>query len=145
MSAAEVARIPSPAPELPGVGSMMSKPVLTVEVGESLWDAWQLLFVSGLRHLVVLDADGHALGCLADRSILADLPATHEHLSQRKVSDVLARVPLAYVAPQDSPVHAAQLMAERSIEALPVLDDFGRLAGIVTETDIVRWLARWPS
>ena len=36
----------------------MSKPVLTVEIDASLWDAWQLLFVSGLRHLVVLDTDG---------------------------------------------------------------------------------------
>ena len=39
------------------VADVMSRPVLTVEVGESLWDAWQLLFVSGLRHLVVIDGN----------------------------------------------------------------------------------------
>ena len=39
------------------VADVMSRPVLTVEVDETLWDAWQLLFVSGLRHLVVLDAN----------------------------------------------------------------------------------------
>ena len=56
------------------IGEIMSKPVLTVEIGESLWDAWQLLFVSGLRHLVVLDDNGICIGILSDRNILADVP-----------------------------------------------------------------------
>ena len=126
----------------PTISEVMSRPVLTIEDSESLWDAWQLLFVSGLRHLVVLDADGRTIGVLTDRSILADLPATQEHLSERRVSDVLARVPAHSVTPHQSPIAAAHLMTDRSIEALPVLDDTGRLVGILTETDIVRWVAR---
>jgi predicted transcriptional regulator len=58
------------------VAELMSQPVLTVEVTETLWDAWQLLFVSGLRHLVVLNEDGSSLGVLSDRNILAEVPAT---------------------------------------------------------------------
>lgn len=119
----------------------MSRPVLTVEIEETLWDAWQLLFVSGLRHLVVLDADGQCLGVLSDRSILADLPVTQEHLSLRKVSDVLARVPLATVSPGDDTAQAARVMVANSVEALPVIDSTKRLVGILTEADIVRWLA----
>ena len=88
----------------------MSRPVLTVEVGESLWDAWQLLFVSGLRHLVVLDGDGSSLGVLSDRSILAEVPATADHLSRRRVGDVLAMVPLVSVLPDDEPLTAARVM-----------------------------------
>lgn len=123
------------------VADVMSQPVLTVEVGETLWDAWQLLFVSGLRHLVVLDDDGRCLGVLADRTILADLPATQEHLASRRVHDILARVPLATAHPQQSPSLAAHVMAAASVEALPVLDDDDRLVGILTEADIVRWIA----
>jgi CBS domain-containing protein len=33
-------------------------------------------------------------------------------------------------------------MVDNTVEALPVLDHAGRLLGIVTETDIVRWLVR---
>ena len=55
------------------IAEAMSNPVLTVEVDESLWDAWQLLFVSGLRHLVVLNEDGVCLGVLSDRNILAEV------------------------------------------------------------------------
>lgn len=126
----------------PAVSDIMSRPVLTVEVTETLWDAWQLLFVSGLRHLVVLNVDGSAVGVLSDRNVLAEVPATAEHLSQRHVADVLAQVPLVHVAPSDSPTHAAAVMSANMVEAVPVLDADGRLAGIVTESDIVRWVVR---
>lgn len=122
------------------VADLMSRPVLTVETSETLWDAWQLLFVSGLRHLVVLSADGMSLGVLSDRNILAEVPATADHLSQRRVGDVLAMVPLVSVLPTDSPMVAARVMADNAVEAVPVLDEAGRLAGIITESDIVRWL-----
>ena len=124
------------------VSDLMSRPVLTVEVGETLWDAWQLLFVSGLRHLVVLDEDGTSLGVLSDRNILAEVPATAEHLSGRRVGDVLAMVPLVSVHPADSPLTAARVMTSNAVEALPVLDSDGRLVGVVTESDIVHWLVR---
>lgn len=124
------------------VADLMSRPVLTVEVGETLWDAWQLLFVSGLRHLVVLDGDGSSLGVLSDRSILAEVPATADHLSRRRVGEVLAMVPPVSVLPDDEPLTAARLMVSNTVEAVPVLDHAGRLLGIVTESDIVRWLVR---
>jgi CBS domain-containing protein len=124
------------------VADLMSRPVLTIEVGESLWDAWQLLFVSGLRHLVVIDPNGASLGVLSDRNILAEVPATSDHLSGRRVADVLAMVPLVSVLPNDSPLTAARVMAGNAVEAVPVLDEGGRLVGIVTESDIVRWLVR---
>ena len=122
------------------VANLMSQPVLTVEVGESLWDAWQLLFVSGLRHLVVLNDDGTSLGVLSDRTILAEVPATADHLSARRVGDVLAMVPLVCVDPTDTPLVAARVMASNSVEAVPVVDRDGRLVGILTESDLVRWL-----
>jgi len=134
------AAVPQPADTV--VADVMSRPVLTVEEGETLWDAWQLLFVSGLRHLVVLDANGASLGVLSDRSILAEVPATSEHLSERRVRDVLAMVPLVSVGPADPPLTAARVMATNSVEAVPVIDAAGRIVGIVTESDIVRWLVR---
>lgn len=122
------------------VRDIMSQPVLTVEVDESLWDAWQLLFVSGLRHLVVIDKVGRSVGILSDRNILAEVPATAEHLSSRLVSDVLARVPVTSIGPEADPREAATVMAHATSEAVPVLEADGRLVGIVTESDLVRWL-----
>lgn len=122
------------------VRDIMSQPVLTVETGETLWDAWQLLFVSGLRHLVVIDQLGQTVGVLSDRNILAEVPATAEHLSSKRVSDVLARVPVVMIGPIADPREAAALMSRATSEAVPVVDTDGRLVGIVTESDLVRWL-----
>jgi acetoin utilization protein AcuB len=122
------------------VSEVMSKPVLTVEIDETLWDAWQLLFVSGLRHLVVIDGNAKCVGVLSDRNILADVPATLDHLGHRRVRDILARVPMASIHPDAHPQVAAQLMREHSIEAIPVLDDAGKVVGIVTESDVIRWI-----
>lgn len=122
------------------VRDIMSQPVLTVETDETLWDAWQLLFVSGLRHLVVIDQLGQCVGVLSDRNILAEVPATAEHLSARLVADVMARVPTATIDPSADPREAAAVMARDTSEAVPVIEPDGRLVGIVTESDLVRWL-----
>ena len=122
------------------VRDIMSQPVLTVETDETLWDAWQLLFVSGLRHLVVIDPLGQCVGVLSDRNILAEVPATAEHLSARLVADVMARVPTATIDPSADPREAAAVMARATSEAVPVLEPDGRLVGIITESDLVRWI-----
>ena len=124
------------------VREVMSKPVLTVEIDASLWDAWQLLFVSGLRHLVVLDTDGSPIGVVSDRNVLAEPPATPEHLQARSVRDVLGRRPRLRVLPSDHPTVAAAIMREHSVEAVAVVDVRERLVGIVSESDLVSWLVQ---
>ena len=135
---------PSLAAAAPGtrIDKVMSKPVLTVEIDASLWDAWQLLFVSGLRHLVVLDTDGSPLGVISDRNVLAQPPATMEHLQARSVRDVLGRRPRLRVLPSDHPTVAAAIMREHSVEAVAVVDVRERLVGIVSESDLVSWLVQ---
>ena len=48
----------------------------------------------------------------------------------------------ATVSVYDEPLTAAKVMVNNTVEAVPVLDREGRLLGIVTESDIVRWLVR---
>lgn len=124
------------------VDLIMSRPVLTVETQESLWDAWQLLFVSGLRHLVVIDSSGAPVGVMSDRNVLAEVPVTAEHLGNLRVIDVLSRIPTVFVDPEATASDAAQLMSKHSLEALPVVSADGRLAGIITESDLVHWMGR---
>ena len=122
------------------LNEMMSAQVLTIEAGESLWDAWQMLFVSGLRHISVIDADSAFVGLLSDRMILANAPLSSESLSARTVGELLSSMPSVWLSPEASPVEAARLMAERSLEAVAVLDSRNKVVGIVTESDLVRWL-----
>lgn len=118
----------------------MTRPVLTIDATESLWDAWQLLSVSGLRHLVVVD-DGRCLGVISDRMILTDIPLAEDRMRNRGVGDLLSGAPARFVLGTAPLADVARTMARYSAEAVPVLDDQGRLVGIVTGSDLVRWWA----
>lgn len=67
------------------------------------------------------------------RRILED-PDLLEH----PVADVMSS-PLVTVAPGDEVVFVFQLMSEKGIRRLPVLDG-GKLVGIVTERDLLTWV-----
>lgn len=122
------------------VSQAMTRPVLTIDANETLWDAWQLLSVSGLRHLVVVD-DGHCLGVISDRMILTDVPVSEERMRNRGVGDLISRAPARSVTQSAPLADVARIMARHSAEAVPVVDSLGRLVGIVTGSDLVRWWA----
>ncbi len=122
------------------VADIMSRPVLTIESGETLHDAWQLMFVSGLRHLVVLDDDGVPVGVLSDRAVLSDAPSRGDRLEAIVVRDVIDRIPRASITSGSTATQAAHEMSHHHVEALPVTEEDGRLVGIITESDVVRWV-----
>ena len=127
------------APRSALVGGMRHSPVVTIGATDSLWDAWHVMFVSGLRHLVVVGEDGMPLGLLSDRSVLTDLPLTEERLSHRLVGDVMSHP--GTVCSRDSAYEAAGLMTRHAVDALPVTDDSGRVTGLITASDLAAWVA----
>ena len=123
-------------------GELMSAPVLTAAVTDSLWDAWQMLVISGLRHLVVVDSSGGCLGVLSDRTVLSDIPTTIEHLGTMTIGSALERVPQLSISPERSVHEAAAIMSAHMVDAVPVITDEERLVGIITSADIVNWAAK---
>lgn len=122
------------------VQEIMSAPVLTVDVSDSLWDAWQLLSVSGLRHLIVIDREGDCLGVISDRNVLAEPPLNEQHLSSKAVGSIMKAEFTHRLKPDDSAKHAASAMVDHEVEALPICSEDGKVLGIVTETDVIRSL-----
>lgn len=123
------------------IREVMSSPVLTVELDSSLGDAWHLMHVSGLRHLAVVDDQGSYCGLISDRQVLAHSGTTGADLDHRVVRDLVGAAPSPALPPDASPRAAAALMAAASVEAVAILDDPRHIAGIVTESDLIRWLA----
>jgi len=122
------------------VSAVRHSPVVSVGASDTLWDAWQLMFVSGLRHLAVLDEAGNCIGLLSDRAILTEIPLTEERLTTRLVTDIMA-VP-GCISDDTTTHEAAVLMARHSVEALPVVNADGQLTGLITAIDLVDWVAR---
>lgn len=59
------------------------------------------------------------------------------HPSEVRISDLIVRDPMV-IAPSDSVVEAAQVLAAYDIRGLPVVDGTGQLVGVVSQTDLVR-------
>jgi CBS domain-containing protein len=73
--------------------------------------------------------------------ILTDIPLSEQRLRARVVGDLLSRSSARSVLDTAPLADAARTMARYSAEAVPVLDGMGRLVGIVTGSDLVRWWA----
>ena len=114
----------------------------TADPQETLRAAWDRMARGPFRHLPVTEA-GRLVGivttwdicqgmALSDPRLLGDHP-----LDLVRVQAVMTREPV--VIERDRPLReAASILYERQIGALPVVDDLGRLVGIVTERDVVR-------
>lgn len=114
--------------------------MLSIETSESLWDAWQLMFVGGMRHIAVMDQD-ICRGVLSDRTVLTDLPVSPDSMRARSVGDAMHTANSQMVGPTTLVCDAALLMAQAPCDALAVIDSEHRVLGVLTSDDIVRWVA----
>jgi IMP dehydrogenase len=85
--------------------------------------------VSGLP---VVDVDGRLLGIVTNR----DLRFETDH--SRRAGDIMTRMPLITAAPGISDADAMGLLAKHKIEKLPLVDDTGRLRGLITVKDFTK-------
>ncbi|MGQ0736736.1 MAG: CBS domain-containing protein [Acidobacteriota bacterium] len=91
----------------------------------------------------VVGSDGRVMGMLTDRDICIAVATRGLSADRIAVRDVMTGVVMACA--QGDPVTDALItMRSAKVRRLPVVDDQGRLAGIVSITDIVR-NARDPS
>ena len=119
---------------------------ITIDEDASLDQALRMLANYRFRHLPVVRLN-EVVGMLSDRDLrLATslLPIDsrmrdrdgHALPGPKRVREVM-RAQVVTLSPDDTAGRASQLMVERQIGAIPLVDD-GGLVGIVTETDILR-------
>jgi acetoin utilization protein AcuB len=136
------------------VRDLMSKAIVTIEDTASCQEAAQLMVRHRVRHLPVLTRHGALCGIVTDRDLRHHLfePETLRKIGTISVDTLLKEVPVSRVmsAPVvtvdagDSLEAAASAMLEDKLGSLPVLEG-GRLAGIITETDLLRRIVREDS
>jgi CBS domain-containing protein len=129
------------------VADVMSAPVTVVRDHDSAWHALVRFTETGLRHLVVLDDADRLVGVLEDRRVLALWPlepvALHRETVGRLVRSLRSDLPGTPQVHYSAAVPvAAGIMLQFAVDGLPVVDDHGRVVGIVTGSDMVRSLAR---
>ena len=126
----------------PRVRDLMTCGVVTIAPDAPLAAALGAMREREVRHLPVVDPDGRLAGIVTDRdlrqAVLARFHALRDAGGDLLVQDVMT-CGVVTVEPDTSLTHAARLMCERRIGSLPVVEQ-GRLAGIVTERDLLRAL-----
>jgi CBS domain-containing protein len=119
----------------------MTHGVITVAPAEPVEAALRAMLDHDVGSVVVVD-DGRTVGVFTERDVTRRVLDDADLLA-RPVGDVMA-APVVTVAPSTDVVAAFELLNARGIRRLPVVDD-GRLVGIVTERDLLRWVGRVAS
>lgn len=118
------------------VAEIMSKKVQTTGEKVSLLDALKKMKKLKIGSLVVVDGS-EAVGIITDADILFKAVAEEKDLKKTVVEKIMSK-PLITVLPSTPIEQAAGLMTTKRIKKLPVVDENGRLVGIVTVTDLIR-------
>ena len=126
----------------------MRRNVAAIAPSASLEEAHRLMREESVRQLPVIDEDGKLVGMVSDRDIReAMLPVgLIPSSSEKEMENILADTPVEKVMTRkvvaatvnDSLEDAIVLLHDFRINALPVLDDKGRVAGIITRTDVLK-------
>jgi acetoin utilization protein AcuB len=114
------------------VRDVMSTDLVTVGPGESARRAWELMRDRRIRHLPVV-VDGRLVGVLSDRDLRPVLLSPG--LAGAAVGELMSE-DVTTITPGSAVEDAASLLVVKKIGCLPVVEG-GRLAGIVTETDLL--------
>jgi len=118
------------------VRDIMTRNVLTLAPDVSLDDVAWGLTLKGFTGAPVTDGDGRLLGVLS-KSDLADAERTQGDLAVTRVED--AMTPVLYAALEsDSVQFAVARMVRTGSHRLIVMNDAGKLVGIVTPMDVLR-------
>jgi acetoin utilization protein AcuB len=130
------------------VRDLMTAEVITIGMDDTLHRARQIFHEKRFHHLVVME-EGKPIGVLSDRDLLRQLsPFVGVRMSERpqdlatlqkRVHQFMTRR-LISVEPDATIPEAARLFMRQRVSCLPVIDTAGRLVGILTTRDLVRWV-----
>lgn len=127
------------------IGEVCTRDVVFVRREDSVLDVARLMRDRHVGDVIVVDSDGpnkRPIGIVTDRDIVVGIVAqAPDKLAQLQVRDVCTSE-LLTVNAADTVDTAVDLMQDRGIRRLPVVEFDGRLRGIVTFDDLFRVLAR---
>ena len=140
------------------VQDVMSKKVVTVLKYESIMHVAKILSEKNISGLPVVDKEKKVIGVITQADILSMVEMKKEpsfkdllknligeHLPERKIGDSVGDImasPAVTINPHANIAEAAQIMGEKGIRRLPVVDDKGMLIGIISRADILKAVIR---
>lgn len=133
------------------VRDVMSEKVLYINTDHTFTQISRMFVELKIHHLPVINQDGTLAGMVSANDILKayttllpGLPDTKDATINQRITiyDLMTPAPLLTLH-ADAPIHeAAQLMGQKRVHALPILDEQDQVMGIISGHDIVRYCAQ---
>jgi len=136
------------------VQEVMTKEIIAVQKYESVLHVADILSEKNISGLPVVDKGNRVIGIITQADILSVVGIRKEHtlkdllkhmlgepLPEKKVGDIVADImasPAVTIKPNASIAVAAQILDEKRIRRLPVVDDNNVLIGLISRADILK-------
>ena len=118
------------------VSAIMSTKVVTIKATDTIGSALKKMVRHKIGSIVAVEK-GKPVGILTERDVSMKV-AKVQSLRGLVVKKIMSK-PLITVGPSTDVWDAVEEMVRRDIRRLPVIAD-GKLVGMVTERDVLRWL-----
>ena len=90
--------------------------------------------------VLVVDGDGRLIGIFTERDVLLRVVGKGLDATRTPVGHVMSPEPQALHL-RDRVAHTLHSMAVAGYRTVPIIDEAGRPVGVVTASDVIRWLA----
>ena len=135
------------APKKTKVSDWMTKNPITIDAGATIIEAIHLLKEKNIRRLPVM-REGKLVGIVTERMLLTYSPGKSTAMDAWEVHYVLAKTAVTAamnpkphtVSPDTDLSDAAQLIHDRKLNGITVVDGTGNLVGLLTTTNALETL-----
>ena len=115
----------------------MTRDVCTIGLPATVRTATKMMREKDIGSLVVVE-DDKPVGVITERDVMVRVTSKKKNPTDITVEEAYSS-PLVSISPDRSVREAAEMMLDKNIRRLPVVEG-GRLVGIITEKDVMRWL-----
>ncbi|MGC8669820.1 MAG: cyclic nucleotide-binding/CBS domain-containing protein [Candidatus Micrarchaeia archaeon] len=119
------------------VAEIMSKPVITATEKESIKSIAQKMNKFGINSIVISDKSNMPIGMVTERDIIGKLLTKKRNLLFSKAKHIMTK-PVVTINKDTTLEEAAKIMVDKRIKKLCVVDEQNRIAGMITESDIIK-------
>jgi CBS domain-containing protein len=126
------------------IGTICNREIITVQRDATVLHAAMLMRQYHVGDVVIIENHKNKtvpIGIVTDRDIVVELVATELDCNVITVGDI-AISKLSVIKDSAGVFEAIQLMADKGIRRLPVVDDGGGLVGIITLDDLLLLLSK---
>lgn len=120
------------------VKDIMSQPVKTAHLNDTLENTAIQMKEFNMGFIPVVDEQDKVTNVITDRDILLRSAIDPRPLSQLKAKDITKHYPLCECLPSDDVAVALNTMRTRQLHRLPVVDESGKIMGVLGLADILK-------